>query len=156
MRLVVAAFVLALGACSPPSAPTAPSSAVLAAAGGEARTAAPSFVVARESVVGQWSFDRTCGLYDLVFGADGNVDYFDYADHSHVLSYVGRWAMADHNRIAMTVRLRGPDAAPTGDERTYAFDVAGPIADDLNGRFGEAGGPSNAITAKRCPEEDRD
>lgn len=156
MRLLIPALVLAFAACSPPAAPARPQESVTAQTSSAPRSETSALAISTEAVAGQWSFDRSCGLYDLVFDADGGVDYYDYADHSHVLSYVGRWAIEDHNRIVLTVRLRGPDAAPTGDARTYALEVSEPIADDLVGRFGEAGAEGVAISARRCPDEDRD
>jgi hypothetical protein len=157
MRLLAAALISALAACSPPSAPAEPPpQGAAAGSSGAGRVEAPTFTLASEAVVGQWSFDRSCGLYDLVFSAGGVANYYDYADESHVVSYAGRWAAADHNRVVMTLRRLGGDGAPSGEALTYIFDVSDPVTDDLVGRFGQAESDMRNITAKRCPEEDRE
>jgi hypothetical protein len=155
MRLLAAAMMFALAACSPPSAPAAPSQGATPGSSGAGRVEAPAFTLASEAIVGQWSFDRSCGLYDLVFSADGAANYYDYADESHVVSYAGRWA-ADDNRVVLTLRRLGADGAPPGGALTYNFDVSDPVIDDLIGRFGQAESDMRNITAKRCPEEDRE
>jgi len=156
MRLFAAAMMFALVACSPPSAPAEPPQGATAGSSNAGRVEAPAFTLASETMVGQWSFDRSCGLYDLVFSADGAANYYDYVDESHVVSYAGRWVAADHNRVVMTLRRVGADGAPSGDALTYNFDVSDPVTDDLVGRFGQAESDMRNITAKRCPEEDRE
>lgn len=157
MRLLAAALMFALAACSPPSAPVEPPpQGAAAVSSGAGRVEAPAFTLASEAVAGQWSFDRSCGLHDLVFSADATANYYDYTDQSNVVSYAGRWAAADHNRVVMTLRRLGADGAPSGDDLTYNFDVSDPVTDDLIGRFGQSGGDIRNITAKRCPEEDRE
>ena len=157
MRLLAAALMFALAACSPPSAPAEPPPQDAAAgSNGAGRVEAPMFTLASETIVGEWSFDRSCGLYDLVFSADGAANYYDYTDESHVVSYAGRWLATDHNRVVMTLRRVGADGAPSGAALTYDFDVSDPVTDDLIGRFGQAESEMRNITAKRCPQEDRD
>src|SRR5689334_24730079 len=104
MRLLAAALISALAACSPPSAPAEPPQGAAAGSSGAGRVEAPTFTLASETVVGQWSFDRSCGLYDLVFSADDAANYYDYTDESHVVSYAGHWTTTDHNRVVMTLR----------------------------------------------------
>jgi len=165
MRVAAAAFVFALAACSPPSSrtqtmaePTAQDAAAApsgADASNRGRVAAPGFRLAAEALVGRWSFDRSCGLYDLVFNADATANYYDYADERRVVSYAGRWAIAEQNRIVMSLRRLGETGAPTGEPLSYGFSVSDPVSDELIGQFGPAGGDMRAIAAKRCPEEDR-
>jgi hypothetical protein len=156
MRLLAAALMFALAACSPPSAPAEPPQGAAAGSSGAGRVEASAFTLASDAIVGQWSFDRSCGFYDVVFNANATANYYDYTDQSHVVSYTGRWAAADHNRVVMTLRRLGADGAPSGDDLTYNFDVSDPVTDDLIGRFGQSGGDIHNITAKRCPEEDRE
>lgn len=154
MRRAMLACVLTLVGCGPPSSLSEPPPQdARAGAGGAGRAAAP--VLDGEAVVGRWSFDRSCGLYDLVFNADASADYYDYADERRVVSYAGRWAAADHNRLVLRLYRLGEGGAPSGDALTYDFDVSDPVTDDLIGQFGPAGGDMRAIVAKRCPEEDR-
>ena len=155
LRLPAAALMSALTVCSPPSAPAEPPPGD-AAGSSAGRVEAPAFSLASEAIVGQWSFDRSCGLYDLAFSADGAANYYDYADESHVVSYAGRWAASDHNRLVMSLRHLGADGAPSGEAVTYNFDVSDPVTDDLIGRFGQAERDMRNITAKRCPDEDRE
>ena len=157
MRMAIAACVFALVACSPPSSPAEPpAQGATAGSSGAGRVEAPVFTLDAETILGRWSFDRSCGLYDLVFNADASANYYDYTDEQHVVSYAGRWARADHNRVVMSLHRLGETGAPTGDALTYSFDVSDPVTDDLIGQFGPAGGDMRAITAKRCPEEDRE
>ena len=159
MRMAIAACVFALLACSPPSsrseAKTDPSPEVATTgSSGASRVEAPAFALETEAMVGRWSFDRSCGLYDLVFNADASANYFDYTDEQHVVSYAGRWT-SNHNRVVMSLHRLGETGAPIGDALTYTLDVSDPVTDDLIGQFGPAGGDMRAISAKRCPEEDR-
>ena len=160
MRMAIAACVFALVACSPPSShPGAmaepPDQDATAGSSGAARVEAPAFALETEAIVGRWSFDRSCGLYDLVFNADASANYYDYTDEQHVVSYAGRWTSGDHNRVVISLHRLGETGAPTGDALTYTLDVSDPVTDDLIGQFGRAGGDMRAIIAKRCPEEDR-
>ncbi len=160
MRLVVATCALALAACGPPPSAPAPSEpppqSMRAAPSGAGRLTPATLTLSAEAVVGRWSFDRSCGLYDLVFNADETAAYYDYADETHVVSYAGRWVGADHNRLVVTLHRLNESGAPMGDALTYTFDVSAPVTDDLVGQFGPAGGDMRNITAKRCPEEDRE
>ncbi|MBS0385923.1 MAG: hypothetical protein JSS00_11300 [Proteobacteria bacterium] len=155
MRIAAIALVLALCGCGPSPAPAepAPHGVGRAGAGG---AEAPVFAVESAALVGRWSFDRSCGLYDLVFNADNTAGYYDYSDEAHVVSYAGRWSAAEHNRIVLTLRRLNDSGAPSGEALTYKLDVAAPVANDLIGRFGPSVGDTRAITAKRCPEEDRE
>ena len=158
MRMAIAVCVFALVACSPPSHPEAmpdpsPETANTGSSGAS-RAAAPAFALETDAIVGRWSFDRSCGLYDLVFNADASANYYDYTDEQHVVSYAGRWT-SDHNRVVMSLHRLGETGGPIGDALSYTLDVSDPVADDLIGQFGPAGSDMRAISAKRCPEEDR-
>jgi hypothetical protein len=154
MRLLAAIAALILCACTPPTPSGTPEDAS-AGSSGVGRVEAEPFTFEAEALVGLWSFDRSCGLYDLVFEADGQAHHFDYSNESRVISYAGSWASADHNQVALTLRVLGPDGAPQGEALAYNLDVASAVTDDLIGDFGRAGGVVRAITARRCAEEDR-
>jgi len=160
MRIVIAAALIALAACSPPSASgTAPATTTAARAANDPSSIPPhEFALQTEAVVGQWSFDRSCGLYDLVFHADANVDYFDYSDESHVVSYGGQWSEdLPNNRVTLALQRLDSDGHVTGQPIDYVLDIITPPGDDLNGRFGRTDGTFGVdIHAKRCPEEDRE
>jgi hypothetical protein len=161
MRASIAACMFAFVACSPPSSPPqnrAESTVETATSGsiGARRVDVSAFALDGQALVGRWSFDRSCGLYDLVFNADATVNYYDYGDERHVVAYAGRWARADHNRIVMSLHRLAQTGGPTGEALTYAFDVSEPVSDDLIGQFGVVGRATRAISAKRCPEEDRE
>jgi hypothetical protein len=148
--VALCAFTLAAcGQATPPEDASAGSTGV-----GE--VAAPSFTVEPEALIGLWGFDRTCGLYDLVFEADDRVQYFDYSDQSGVVSYAGTWATAENNRVVLTVYLLDSEGEPTAAVSTFHLDVQSTVTDDLIGDFGPAGGASQTIRALRCPEEDRE
>ncbi len=162
MRIILAAaFALALTACAPPSNASDPAStsATEQNATSAAEAIAPQdFQLQTEAVVGQWSFDRSCGLYDLVFHADANVDYFDYSDEGHVVSYGGQWSEElENNRVTLSLQRLDGEGHVTGDVIPYVLDLITPPVDDLNGRFGRADGTFGVtIHARRCPEEDRE
>lgn len=116
------------------------------------------FVLETEAVVGRWSFDRTCGLYDLVFYADANVDYFDYSSEGQVVAYGGQWSEEPENqRVTLSLQQLDAEGHVTGEAIDYVLDLITPPTDDLNGRFGRADGAFGIdVHAKRCPEEDRE
>jgi len=153
MRYAIAAlFALMLAACGQ----AAPPEDAGAGSTGVGEVAAPSFTLEPEALIGLWGFDRTCGLYDLVFEADDRVQYFDYSDQSGVVSYAGTWATSDNNRVVLTVNLLDSEGEPTAAVSTFHLDVQSAVTDDLIADFGPAGGAAQTITALRCPEEDRD
>jgi hypothetical protein len=156
MRVFAAAFALALAACTPPAQPAATPQDASAGSSGVGRIPEAPFTLESEAVVGLWSFARDCGLYDLVLNADGTASYYDYSGDL-VVSHQGAWATADNNRVVLTVRRLDASGAPTAPAIVYNVDVAAPVTDDLVGRFARSdGGEARDITARRCPEEDRD
>ena len=153
MRFIAAALLLTIAGCSPPSsAPTTISAQ--AAAPTQAASAAGPAADAR-AVLGQWSFDRSCGVYDLVFNPNDEVLYFDYSNPSQVVSYAGRYSTAG-NRIVLTVNESGEEGSELGPTVIYNIDLSAPVTDDLAGAFGAAGKETRLINAKRCLEEDRE
>lgn len=163
MRAFIAGIALFAAACGQPTQ-TTPSSPVAAQAedahagsSGAGRIPEQSFTLESEAVVGLWSFARHCGDYDLVFRADGGADHYIVSPEGMTTSFKGAWTTAANNRVVLTMRRLGPDGAPAGDPIIYNLDVAAPVTDDLVGRFARAdGAEARDITARRCPEEDRD
>lgn len=149
MRYAILALAM-LGACGQPPAPAEAPEEVRA-------SEAPAFALESEALIGAWSFDRTCGLYDLVFEADGRANYFDYSSDT-VVSHVGTWATTDGNRAVLTTHTQSADGALGPDSETYILDVTAPVADDLAGVFAREGDTAlRDINAKRCDEtEDRE
>jgi|CXWL01.1.fsa_nt_gi hypothetical protein len=143
--LVLAVFAAACGQEEPPPASDAPSNA------------GATFVLESEALVGLWSFDRSCGLFDLDFRADGGATYYDYSDDM-VRTHTGTWAMGDNNRVVLTTRVQGADGALGADTTIYNLDVGATVTDDLVAHLARAdGGEARDINAKRCDEvEDRD
>src|SRR5262249_32868565 len=103
----------------------------------------------------QWSFDRTCGVYDLILNAGNEALYFDSADPAQVGSYAGQWAIAG-NRIVLTVNKSGEEGSQLAEGVTSTFEVSAPGPDDLVRSFGHEKGEMRSINAKRCPQEDRE
>lgn len=165
MRIAIAAIALTLTACGQPtqttvSGPiaTAQPEDAYAGSSGAGRIPGQPFTLESEAMVGLWSFDRSCGLYDLVFQADGKAEYFDYTTtEGMAVSYGGTWATADNNRVVLTVHRTGEHNARIGEDVIYNLDVGAAVTDDLVGRFARAdGAAAQDITARRCPDEDRD
>jgi hypothetical protein len=155
MRIMFAATaLLTLAACGPSA--DVPSPPAEAAAVEQTAATPPTFTLETEAVVGQWSFDRTCGLYDLVFYADANVDYFDYSNESQVVSYGGQWTEdRANNRVTLALHRLDAQGHVTGDPTQYTLDITAPVTDELTGRFGQ-GAQARDINARRCPQEDRE
>lgn len=158
MRIAAIVLALALAACGaqPAAEGDAAPQDVSAGSTGAERIPTEPFTLEPEALIGLWGFDRSCGLYDLVFDAQDLVQYYDYRDESSVVSHRGSWSTADNNRVVLTVRRIDMENEPTGDPLTFHLDVTSPVTDDLTGVFGPAGGPTQDIAARRCPDEDRD
>jgi hypothetical protein len=64
----------------------------------------------------------------------------------------GAWAMADNNRIVLTLEDYEMGVGPTGRTLIYNIDVARPVTDDLiaSMSLGDGSGPSG-VFARRCP-----
>jgi hypothetical protein len=154
MRIAAIILALTLTACGAPPAAEAPQDAS-AGSTGVGRVADEPFTLESEALIGLWSFDRTCGLYDLVFDADDLVQYYDYTDPT-VVSYRGSWSIAENNRVVLNVTRLDMNDEPMGEVHAFHVDVGAPVTDDLIGAFGPAGGPARDITALRCPDEDRE
>ena len=157
MRAIVVTLCLLVVACGPPAATNeVAESDGYAGSSGAGRIPEEPFTLEAEALVGLWSFDRTCGNYDLVFTADGGAQHYAVADDGMTTSHAGSWATAENNRVVLTMRQLDAEARPAGEALTYHLDVAAPVTGDLMGDFGRDGAAATAITARRCPEEDRD
>lgn len=159
MRIAAIVFALALAACGAQPAAEGEAAPQDASAGstGVGNVPAETFTLESEALVGLWSFQRDCGLYDLVFDADDLVQYYDYTTTpGNVISYRGSWSIADNNRVVLNVSLIDMENEPTGEARTFHLDVGAPVTDDLIGVFGPQGGTAREITARRCEDEDRE
>ncbi len=156
MRIAAIILALALAACGAQPVAEAPQDAS-AGSTGVGNVPDQAFTLEAEALIGLWSFDRTCGLYDLVFDEQDLVQYYDYTTTpGNVISYRGAWETADNNRVVLNVRRIDMENEPTGDAVTFNLDVGATVTDDLIGAFGPAGGPARDITALRCPDEDRE
>lgn len=153
-NVFAAAALLVLASCGAPTSSETGTAATTTAAS----TTSADFTLESEAVVGQWSFDRTCGVYDIVLYADANADYFDYAESGHVVSYGGQWTEdVTTKRVTLEVRRLNAENTATGDPITYTLDITAPVSDDLVGHFARADGAgARDINALRCPEEDRE
>jgi hypothetical protein len=158
MRCEIVAFAVALAACGqstpPPPPSTAPADDAAAGASGVGNAPQADFTLDPATLGGQWSFDRSCGLYDLVF-SNGEVSYYDYSDASAAISYAGTWTIDGH-RVALALHRLDPQGAPTGPALDYALDVKDAIANDLIADFGREGQTFEPVNARRCELEDRE
>lgn len=143
MRMVAILIALALGACGDTQS------------GPSQEPAEAPLVLEREALVGLWSFDRSCGNYDLVIEADGRAQYYDISPEGAVTSHAGTWALED-NRVVLTMRRLGAAGEPEGDTLSSTIELGAAVTEDLIGDFAPAGDAPAPISARRCPEEDRD
>ena len=158
MRVALAALTMfALAACGQTATPAQTSEDAAAGSTGVGRVPEAPFTLESEALIGLWSFERDCGLYDLVFDADDLVQYYDYTTTpGTVISYRGSWAIEANNRVVLSVSLIDMENEPTAESRTFHLDVSAPVTDDLIGVFGPPRGVMQDITARRCEDEDRD
>ncbi|GAM99708.1 hypothetical protein U91I_03363 [alpha proteobacterium U9-1i] len=154
MRHAIIAFALLAAACGQTGA--APPVDASAGSTGVGNVAMPAFTLESEALVGLWSFDRTCGLFDLVFEADGDGVYYDNSADV-VVSHVGTWTL-DGERVVLTTRVLGADGAMGAETSVYNLSVTAAVTDDLIGHFARAdGAEAREIGAKRCDDvEDRE
>jgi hypothetical protein len=139
MRFAIAAAFALLAACSPPATTDGANSTSV----GE--IAAEGFVMAPETLVGTWSFDRTCESGDaMALNADNTAGLDEWG--------VGTWATADGNRVVLNLERHEPGLGATGQQVTYYVDVAAPVTDDLVGQMArDDGTEQRPINARRCP-----
>ena len=100
------------------------------------------------SVIGTWSFDRTCASGDgMQLDADGRAGFDEWG--------LGMWAVDVDQRIVLVLRESEPgkDADPLGERRVLVFTPTATVGDDLKGRFAPSrpGEAAREINAKRCP-----
>lgn len=165
MRIALAALVFALAACNPAAQPIVEAPPVTgetppdahAGSSGVGLIPEQPFTLEPGALVGLWSFERHCGDYDLVFAADGGLEHYVVSPEGMNTSYAGTWSTAEGNRVVLTLHRVGEHNARLSEDVIYHLDVASPVTDDLIARFARAdGAESRNITARRCPEEDRD
>lgn len=151
MRFSVIAIALLTAACGQPASPAAEPAAQAppdASAGstGVGDVAAASFTLDSEALVGTWSFDRSCASGDgMRLGADGAAGYDEWG--------TGTWALAENNRVVLTLQRYEPGVGPAGETVIYNIDVADPVTDDLIGNLARPDGSEpRGVNARRCPE----
>ncbi|MFZ2031283.1 MAG: hypothetical protein WAU68_13300 [Vitreimonas sp.] len=139
MRFVITAFVLALTACGQPTTPTATATATAAPA-----ASAPA--VEQDTLVGTWSFDRSCASGDgMTLRADGTASYDEWGE--------GHWVIDVPARVILTLAKSEPGVGPTGQHVMVTLDVTPPVTDDLHAaRSFDDGTPASAINARRCQD----
>src|SRR6185369_11679019 len=99
MRLVIAAALLLLTGCGQSTASSVNGAPATTGEPPAVELDAPS--VEHQALAGQWSFDRSCGLYDLVLSADGTATFYDYSDDP-MTTNVGTWGDAGNHRTVLT------------------------------------------------------
>ena len=149
MRIAIIAIALLAAACgsettvSGPIATTQGEDAHAGAASVSA-SAGESFTVDARALVGTWDPERTCASDGgIMLSRDGRAGTADGN---------GTWAIANNNRVVLTLEGYEMGVGPTGETVIYNIDVAAPVTDDLIGTFSNADGSySSALNALRCP-----
>ena len=140
MRWGIVALAFVTAACGqPPPPPAEPSGA------GEEPQGAAHFVISPDSLVGVWSFDRTCGSGD---GMRLNPDFTATFDEWGV----GVWEIGADNSIVLTLARSEPGVDDAGETVVYTLTVTAPVTADLAGRLDAPGEPEREINARRCAE----
>jgi hypothetical protein len=99
------------------------------------------------SLIGTWSFDRTCASEDgITLQPDGTAG----TDQGN-----GMWAVDAQHRLVIIFREQemGKDADPLAERRVWTMTATKPVGDDFVGRIEprRTGEPPVALNAKRCP-----
>ena len=100
------------------------------------------------SVIGTWSFDRSCASEDgMMLSADGSAS-LDAGS--------GMWALDAGNRLVIIIREQemGKDLDLKAERHVLVFNPSKPAGEDLAGVFlpSKLGQPPREINARRCPE----
>jgi hypothetical protein len=101
------------------------------------------------SVIGTWSFDRTCASEDGMWLL---------ADGTATIDGIGRgmWAVDRDQRIVLVLREQelGRDPDPLAERRVVVFTPSATVGDDLKGQFApsRAGEAPREVNARRCPD----
>lgn len=137
MRSAIAALALTLAACSPAVQPGAKSDQPAADAHASASGVTAPFTLQRETLIGTWSLDRSCASGNgMRLSADGTAGLGE--------GYAGTWAMADNNRVVLTLEGYGRVSIQN-------LDVAYPVTDDLIATMSDADGSGpRGLFARSC------
>jgi len=100
------------------------------------------------SLVGSWSFDRTCASGDgMTLRANGAVSYDEWGE--------GLWAVDGPDALVLIIRSTEPGTDPDPLAERYVFRLlaTSAVGDDLTGRVtsSRAADPGRTVNAKRCP-----
>lgn len=100
------------------------------------------------SLIGIWSFDRTCASGDgMTLRADGGVSYDEFGE--------GPWAVDGPDRLVLILRSHDPgtDPDPLAERHVLRLLATAAVGDDLVGRLtsSRAGDAERVVNAKRCP-----
>ena len=119
-----------------------------AGSSGAGRVGDPPVLLDPISLVGTWSFDRTCASEDgMTLNADGTAG----TDQGR-----GMWAV-DPGREKLIIIVReqemGQDEDPLAERHVWTITATKPVGDDLVGRLDprRAGEAPVALNARRCP-----
>ena len=145
-RLVVAGCACLFAACSQPSPAATPADAATGSTGAGRVAGDSPPPLDPVSLIGTWSFDRTCASEDgMTLAADGTAG----TDQGS-----GMWAVDVSHRLVVIIREQemGADPDPKAPRQVWTFTATKSIGDDLVGRLDRArpGEPPRPINAKRC------
>lgn len=147
MRSAALAVLALLAACGQPQS-TTPEDASAGSSSVDNVTE-HGVVIERETLVGVWSFDRTCASGDgMRLSADGTASFDEWGQ--------GTWSFSDgDNRILLNLSVNEMGLGPTGETRIHSVVVTEAVTDDLTGRIEYSmvdDGSARVIIARRCSE----
>ena len=151
MRLGMVLLVVLIAACGQPApAPAETAADASAGSSGAGRVAGDAPALLEPiSLIGTWSFDRSCASGDgMRLEANGAASFDEWGE--------GMWALDADHRLVLVLRRHEMGVADDGlgERLVYVFTPSAPAGDDLAGGFtsSPAAWPAPAaVNAKRCP-----
>ena len=146
--LFSALFAAACGQPAPAPAETAADASAGSSEAGRVAGDAPA-LLDPISLIGTWSFDRSCASGDAMrLEANGAAGFDEWGE--------GMWALDADHRLVLVLRRHEPGVADDGlvERVVYVLTASAPAGDDLVGGFtsSPAAWPAPAaVNAKRCP-----
>lgn len=113
-----------------------------------AAPSAPEAALSPASVVGVWSFDRSCASGDgMRLAANGEAGFDEWG--------VGAWSLDAENNVVLDLRRQelGVEMSPDeGEPVRVVVEVRPPVGDDLRAEIRVEGEAVRTVNARRCPE----
>lgn len=143
MRRMILTLALFAAACSPPAEePQASNDPTQVLQGSASSPTLSGHVVDATSIIGTWSFDKSCASGDgMTLSADGVAAYDEWG--------LGTWRIEDGRLVLdLATQEMGVGVDPNAPRQIKTFEASAPVTEQLIGTLHPDG---RAIDAVRCP-----